>query len=385
MKLLRSMSLAILLLSLTTPAKAVEKIKRAPENYISIDLTEVPRDQPRIKRIFEWDQRTVVQTDDTFYRIDIENGTAVPIFCPGERSLIGVSCQPGGKIYALCKDERGFFLFARGNRGWDHLELPKTLGISDGNVRLLSNRDHLILLDAGNIHKFADGKWKQIPYQQHKQTKSRSLLTLTREDHAILFEDRVFVGHNWGEWGGGLVSLDLNTGKWQEHFSGTPVTGFAIRSSGELWVSQGLGHMGGVRGAIRVYDGKSWSVFSENKGFMGFDSRKLVFKDVETKNWPFDPAVFDSLSFDSDGNLLALSGSLGILRYREGKWNNWIRISPDQMKHIYVSSFFLPNNDTIIIGLYDGGIVVLNLNTGKYNRVTMAESFYYWDHQSKTR
>lgn len=387
MKLLMLIFLAMLSLLLTNPAKAVETIiKSTSENYMLYDLSKIPRDQPRIVRIFEWDQWTVVQTDDFFYKIDIVKGTAVQIFCASERlPLIGLSSQPGGNSYALCKDEQGFYLLARGNKSWDNLALPKTLGVAGGNVRLFSNRDHLILVDAGNIYKFAGGKWKQIPYQQHKQKGSSfSLRTLSKEDHAVLLGDEIFIGHYWGEWGGGVVSLNLNTGKWQEHFSGIPpVTGLAISPKGDLWTSQGLGHMGIFQGIIRVYDGKLWSVFSDNKNSIYFDG-KQVCNNVEAKNWPFDSTEFDSLGFDGNGNLLVSSGYLGIFKYEGGRWNNWIRTGPDWIitipeypEHIHVSALFQPNKDTIIIGLYNGGIVILNLGTGQFNRIIMVESIYH--------
>lgn len=377
--------LLIFLLSPTTSGNAFEKDDSSRESGISIDLSDIPRDQPRIKQIFDWDGRIVVEAGGAFYRVDVDRQKAVPIFCPGDRSLMSLSGRAGGKNYALCRGDGGFALFAGNDRGWDNVELPETLGSSGNKVFLLSNADRLVFVDDTHIYSFSDGRWKRMPYKQEKRSGERSLLNIDEEDHIILFNDKIFIGHQWGEWGGGLVSLGIDTGTWERHFSGTPVTGLAVNSKGELWASQGLEHLGGVRGMIVAYNGNSWRTVSKNGGTVDYNAHELAFIGVSAENWPFDPAGFYALAFDKDDNLLVLSGSLGILKYKDKRWRRWIATSSDARKSVYVSSLYVMKKDTMLVGLYDGGIAVLDIRRGKYDRITMAESFCDWGHPRGAR
>lgn len=371
------MAILIAVVSLAFPAYGdTQKNESKNKPEISVDLHNIARDQPRIKYIYEWDQQIIVEADSKFYRVDIDKLKTTPIFCPGGRELIRLSGQSGNKSYALCKDKGGLFMFSRSDKKeWDDLELPTSLRKTDGNVHMLSNSDKLMLLTDKYIYKYTDNKWEQVQFKQSKESKPNPLFSIGQDDHTILFKEKIFIAHNWGEWGGGLVSLEPTTGEWEEHFSGTPVTGLAINHKGELWVSQGLSHLGGVLGMIRRYDGKIWEVFSENKGFLDMKSRDLSYKKHIANNWPFSPADFNNLTFDKNDILIVLSGSFGILKYQEGNWSVLVKIDP----HIYASSFYIVEANTILVGLYDGGIVVLDVVSGKYKRISIAESFYYWD------
>ena len=78
--------------------EAAEESESHHEKNILVDLSKIPRNQPIIKRIFEWNHRIVVETEDLYYRLDLEKQTATPIFLP-RRSVPDRSFRPKRRQY----------------------------------------------------------------------------------------------------------------------------------------------------------------------------------------------------------------------------------------------------------------------------------------------
>lgn len=398
MKILIAILTLIILLPCNHFICAAEEDMDNQEKKILLNRDNVPDLQPKIKRIFEWDNRILVEAGDRFYKVDIKKLTAVPVFGPGDRTIVDLSSQPGNKYYALCKDDVKFTLFSKNENDWDFIELPETLDVERDKAFLISDKNHLIIVANRYIYRYVNGKWKTVEYEPKPWMYENApwMFRISEDDHLLLFKDKIFIGHDIGQYGGGLVSLDINTGKWEEHFSDIPVTGLAISPKGELWVSQGLAHFFDTLGAVRNYDGKTWSIFSSNK-YSGFlpddkedderwkeflpndDDMKKWSESEDTKNWPFYPAVFDNLAFDMDGNLILISGDYGVFKYQGGKWIKWINLIKNEDP--YFSSLYVLDHNTILIGLTENGLVVLNLSNNTYNSISFGISFNYWNHK----
>jgi len=66
MKIIMAILVAIEMLSFPALGDTLENSNKSPKSQISIDLGSIARDQPRIRRIYEWDQQIVVEADNTF-------------------------------------------------------------------------------------------------------------------------------------------------------------------------------------------------------------------------------------------------------------------------------------------------------------------------------
>lgn len=372
MKLIKIVFLLFLLLFQVVNVGAYDSKKNVHTEQYTIILDRIPDDQQKVKRIFYWDNRIIMEAGNTFYRVDIKKLKALPVFCPGQRILQDLSNQKENKYYALCRDESEFSLFTNRDADRNLMKLPERLDVEKDKVFLLSDENHLILVTTRYIYRFINGYWKKVKYKQ-----SPWMFGIDEDDHLIIFKDKIFIGHDFGEFGGGLVSLDINTGKWEKYFSDIPVTGLVINSKGELWASQGLAHGATIRGKLRVFNGEVWRVFSENEGSIFANEKGKYYLDVNKKNWPFDPMDFDSLTFDRNDNLFVLSGHYGILKYQNGDWVKWIKMTDDE--YLYFSSFYVLNQKEILIGLPAGGLIVLNLTSKNFNRISFGEVFGFWD------
>lgn len=361
---------------LTTYIKVVEFVKIKTTNNLhhevskqgadnspqehSIQQKPFERNQPRISRIFAWNKKIIVEAESLFYKLDISTATAKPVLCPGRGQLIGLT-RKGEEDLALCKVTNGYELFSYNNGDWRLLSVPKDTGLLETTPIFIADRNNIVLLTENFIFRKSDSGWEKINISQP----SKSFRNFLGERY-LLFENNLYIGHDEGEWGGGLVCLDIITGKsrmiaGQEELSGVPIKDLKMDSTGKLWIVGGIAHSG-RKGVISKYSGEKLKILAYNS------SNKKQFI-----NWPFEATAFDSLSFQDQTPYL-LTGSMGILKYESGKWEH---LTPNWPNVSYVSCLYMLNKDTAIIGLYDAGVLIWQLNSNSFTHVNLAESFYY--------
>lgn len=342
----------------------VDKIKRLHKGINGLQKP-FERNQPQIKQIFEWNKKVIVEAGGIFYKLDINTATAKPIFCPGDRQLVSLTSK-GEQDLALCKDLRGYYLFSYSGKDWDILNTPKDLNLLTYSSIFIADKHSMVFLSEKFIFKKSDSDWEKISISQAFKSFSNLLA-----ERYLLFENNLYIGHDKGEWGGGLVCLDITTGKskiiseQKEESLGTPIRDLKIDPSGKLWIVEGLAHLGISNGTISMYDGEKVEIFASNT----FHNKGNFV------NWPFEATAFDCLSFSNQIPYL-LTGSLGLLEYKNRKWK---RLTLNWPNFTNVSSLYMLNKDTAIIGLYDAGVLIWHRGSNNFKRITLAESFYYWN------
>lgn len=322
--------------------------ERFPNELFSLD-----RDQPRIKKIFRWDNHIVVQTGNFFFDLNIDEGRATPIYFVGERSLVSATTAMG-KPFAMAQS--GVFFHRTGIRDWDMIEIPEAKrDEGDGSYLVVGDAKRLVALGNRGF-KVYDGKsWTTRPYSEEFYPENG--------DPCALRKDKLFLGKDRGEFGGGLYMLDLSSGKWTK-LNDRRISDIQHAPNGNLWVTSGLSHLSGRTGEIA-------SVTDS-----GIDAQVLVSNfDGSTENWPFDATDFQAVQFTQEGDPVVLSPHLGILTLRE---NTWVRLTPKWSQHVYLSAFMRIDDNRFIVGTYDAGVVLVDLKNQTEKVIKLATSFYNW-------
>jgi len=318
------------------------------------ELFSLARNQPRIEKIFYWDNHIVVQTGNFFFDLDIAEGRATPIYFVGERSLLAATTAIG-KPYAMAPN--GVLFHRSGKRDWNMIEFPEAKPKDkDGSYLVVGDAKQLVSLGRRGF-KIYDGKsWIIHQYSEEFSPENG--------DPCALRKDKLYLGKNQGEFGGGLYLLDLSSGKWTK-LNDRRITDIQQAPDGTLWVTSGLSHLGGRTGEIA-------SVTDS-----GIVDQVLVSNfDGSTKKWPFDATDFQAVQFTQQGDPIVLTPHLGILTLREDKW---IRLTPKWNQHVYLSAFLRVDEHRFVIGTYDAGVVVVDLKEQTEMAIQLATSFYDWE------
>lgn len=332
------------------------------------------RDQPRVRSLVGWDGRVVARIGDgggrgsAFSWIDASPPKATPVFAPGDRALVAVASAPGGDALALCREAPDRFVLFRGRPGgnWNMEVLPRDVTDAQGEPVLVTDARRVVIAANGRIVRNEGSGWTRVAV---KAGSERDPFTdvLAGDDYALV-GDEPYIAYAHGEWGGELARVNVVTGarasplRGSANDDGLPVTDLAVDGKGRLWATEGLSHMGLVAGAVRVLEGGAWRTVSAVGGF----------PDKPALNWSLPPASIDAIAFDGADRPCVLTGELGVLRYDAGRWK---RLTPTWPGYVYASSLHVLDDKTLLIGLYDAGVLVWHLDSGAHERIALAESF----------
>jgi hypothetical protein len=313
------------------------------------------RDQPWLSQIFSWEGRVIAQTQHGFHLIDMDADRALPVTSPGGRTTTGMGTYRGAPV-VLCRDGANQRLFSRTNRGWEMKAIPGTHAGLD--AVLVCSQTHLVLVSPDGLSWRTGEDWVTTPLPDIRPAGVRG------RRHFLLDGERLLIGWDAGEWGGGLISVDLRSG---EHVSlapvpGVPVCDMQIDRQNRIWVTQGLAHLSLIQGFLHVQDGQGWTCVASSSNVNG-----------DMKNWDFPPSAFHAVSFTPSGVLHMLGGSVGLVRLIQ---NRWERMIPDWPEHVYVSCLHMVRDDLALIGLFDGGVLVADLAARTLKRITLGWSYY---------
>jgi hypothetical protein len=320
------------------------------------------RDQPTLRRAFQWDGAIVVQGDESFYSIDLVKATAAPVRIPGTRQIqiLLIASRGSGQAIALCRDRDGLCLLYHDRAEWKRLQLPETIRSLTEPPLLCADESSVVLLAKDRLFRFTDDRW--ISSMLNPRPVTEGIRGGPRR--VLLTGKTLYLGFDRGEWGGGLLSLDVNTGDWDAPSRGLselPVRDLAVTPDGTVWVVEGLAHLGLRDGRLSCFEGGKWKVVCACSGR----------KKAKRVDWNLPPCSFDAISFDRNGQLYLLSGELGLIR-RDGA--KWTRLTPGWPEYVYVSSLCLSSTGVAVIATSDAGVLLFDLNSGRVQRVVLKTS-----------
>jgi hypothetical protein len=289
----------------------------------------VPDGQVEAYSAAEWNGSVVVRTGGLppwdLVALDLDSGQATPLRVPGLDEVTDVSTFRGQPVALGLVSGRRVLLVLKSGR-WQRLTVPSGLGPS-GGILISGSEQWLVLLERqrGVVHWTANTAWRT----------QRLGLPVHGTIHLAVVQDRLFVGHERGEFGGGLVALDLQTGTSVAVLPmsqcTTPVKALERGADGHLWVVQGQCAMDDRRGRVLVLQGTTWKTVASSDASAttsapvegGGRCGDAPF-DLSNINWSFEPAAFSGLSFDERGRPVVLTHPVGLVRLEGGRWRRLV-------------------------------------------------------------
>ena len=269
------------------------------------------------------------------------------------------------RLLVLGKDAAGKpQLYERRAGKWLPTAVTAELKLAEKTPTLLATDGSSTVIWAGShLHRRRAGKWTSVAVPKRPGKRPHW------PKHAVLHGGRLYLGSDSGEWGGELVSLDIEQPAWrQEPPTGVkpdvdlPVRDLTIDRKGALWVVRGLAHLGLREGMLHRLDPDGFRLIAASKDGRG--------KQPASKggDWNLRGTAFDAIAFDDENRPHLLAGSIGVARQKPG--GGWTRLTREWPDFVYVQGLAIVG-DTAVIGTYDAGLGLLNLTTGATRAVTL--------------
>lgn len=257
--------------------------------------------------------------------IVIETGVDYFIFSKGSEYLsrlkvdgIGVILDlvtHNGVPYAVGIDEKGYELRYKKGDKWTHHKLPKKLenSFDVSPVVLLSDLNTLVLLNSNKAYILENGKWKEktIPEINVRVGELKFELSSIYDKYSSkvhLLNNKIFVSRNRGEWGGGVIELDLKVKekKWRKTAINTVVNEFVKDSDRNLWAGASIGYS---HAGVFKYIGGEWEQHYPDK----FIVKGKYYQHARERTNK------ECVIVSENGEPLILAGNKGVFKYKNGK------------------------------------------------------------------
>jgi hypothetical protein len=288
------------------------------------------------------------------FTLDLAAGAAHPLALPGVDEVLEIASQ-GSTAVALVKRGGARALVAASGDRWVDKPLPEALRASTAPLVLAGDAGSLVVWAGDRAHRLRGATWTNVavgplPRQMRGEP-----------GHVLLNGDRLYLGWDAGEWGGGVLVLDAATGQWSVGpDNGTPVHDIERGPDGVVWVANGLAHLGGRRGALHGHDGTTWTRVAATSNA----------QHEPNHDWNLPPDSFQSVAFGGDGVLHVLTGTLGIVRRdASGIFRQRTRSWPPS-RFLYVQELELEGERAVIASL-DAGVWVWDLASGNVRRIAL--------------
>ncbi len=305
--------------------------------------------------------------------VDVRKATATAVEPPGCRTGF-LPATYDTKAIALCAGTTGKLLLQeRTGDGWRRLTLPPGLRVArDGKLAIAADDEVLVILTAGRLDALRDGKWTTAKVDEPGPAHFTLSDPPTR---SLLFSGRLYLAYNQGEWGGQLVSLDLQTLQWRLEppgatakgasrvSDGVPVSDLAIDRRGRLWAVRGLAHLSLAQGALSVFENDKWRVVAS-----AFGSNRNPTRAGAEGTIDLDGTSFKAIAFDSQDRLYLGTSGFGVVRRNETGWTPTI---PDQNVNIRGLAFV---DGTLVIANGNNGVLLFNPKTQTTRRVSFSRN-----------
>ena len=274
-----------------------------------------------LKGMYVWSDSLIIETNNDFFIFSLDQNYLSRLKIDGIGKILDLVTHKGVP-YAIGIDEKGYELRYKKGDKWTHYKLPEELenSFDISPVILLSDLNTLLILNSNKAYILEKNKWTEITMPEINMRVGelkfdlsliyRSLFKRVYSVSPIvqLLNKKIFVSRYEGEWGGGIIQLDLKSKekKWKKTVVNTEVYDFVKDSDRNLWagVSIGYGHYG-----VFKYIGGEWEQhFPE----------KIILNDKYYQHARERTNKECSIVSDNNSPLL-LGGFKGVFKYKDGK------------------------------------------------------------------
>lgn len=286
---------------------------------------EIPR-QPRLRGIGAWNGSAVALSGETAYLAEPGPGLLAPLEIPN-CPFVSDLAETSERLFALCSDHRKATLLSKSKNApgdWtailrvtERSRQPR-LAVSKTAISVIGSR-HLWFKPARSK------KWQRYkldapsPFGAPATWLGRLLAVfgpsfLVGPEVSLLTDDELFLGWNFGEFGGALFRVPLNhessalTGDVELVRSMNP-NWITEAEDGAVWVSAGVSHMGLALGQVLRIEDEAIQVV--------LDETSTCSDPAEAELRLPQPGEIGGLTLDRDGRPLIVVGDFGILRLEE--------------------------------------------------------------------
>jgi hypothetical protein len=255
-------------------------------------------------------------------------------------------------------DDEGELRLYEGRDGtWSESALPKTrfarlhdlsIAKSDGAVAVYAY-ECVLVREAGAWRELVfeeppgriDRKRYNDSWAHARRGWRRNFIGLPKPEHLVVAGDRLWLGFDFGEWGGSLLELDLATGRWMLPPVGEsqlPVSDLEVDRSSRLWCVRGIGHLTMLRGGLWLHDEEQWVEVCSTEGTNSIPSvvdadGMLVVDRAQPRplgdnrgDWNLPAGAFESMAFDEWDRAYLLARRVGLVRRDVG--TGWSVLTP---------------------------------------------------------
>ena len=130
-----------------------------------------------------------------------------------------------------------------------------------------------------------------------------------------LNDKKLYLGFNWGEWGGALYALTLEpNGRFSKNISllAANINGITADSKGKMWFSSGSAHMGLRRFGLYSYHYGKLETVLEGKGVV---NKMLSESGIKLPKL----TTIDALTITSENEVLLIAAALGLITINDEK------------------------------------------------------------------
>jgi hypothetical protein len=187
-----------------------------------MDASLFTRDQPSVLRVFEWDGKVVaeclgqeVSEPRHWYLLELGSGVAVRVALPGAEAIIGLADRGPSGAVALCRSQGDLFLLTREGEGWLRLELPEAVRPASDPPVLCADAASVVLLGEKEACWRKGEVWQPVAAWKRKVPSALEGMS-SGPDCVLAAGETLFLGYDRGEWGGGLLALDVRSGDQRE-------------------------------------------------------------------------------------------------------------------------------------------------------------------------
>ncbi len=301
------MILCTFLLLGCAPAKI---IKTSPENSeLRAFVSNSDKSKTRVEGHLQlWKGQPVVVTQVGIEKVNLDSNSLelVDVQIPEYKKSLAVTTDD--RLMVQTSNGKNDWLYVEDGKNWTKVDLPapckrnyRYFDFTGDESRLYLVSDHELFVQEGK-------NWKTIEITKRFRDDNKA--------HPSLHDGKVMLRYSNGEWGGGLVEIDLVTQKQWLLVSGLPVRNFLFDKKNKLWIVQSLGHMGYSSNVVLTHQNNKTEAVSyvtarsDGSGEWQLDK---VF------NWQHGITSFDAILKDAFNNPILVT-STGIFRLANARW-----------------------------------------------------------------